>query len=383
MEETITGGKAIHSMLSSVEIETQLSELKKEIQVTKSPTKRDVLVKQVKYLSSLSKQGTRPEDAYIINHMPVLPPIFRPPIEMPGNRIEYADANHLYKEHMVVNDRMKGLKDDNGEYLLPDSDMVEVRSALYDGAKAIVGLGDPLSGTSRAKNKKGFLKQIGGESGPKTGFFQNKILKKNLDFSGRATIYAEPNLGFNEAAIPIEMLWTMYAFHIIRDLVKNGYTYPEAKKAVADRTGPAQSSLNKLIKHIPVILNRAPTLMASNITAHFPVPVKGVTIGINPQHLGAYAGDYDGDALSCHVPITESAIAEAKEKLLPQSHIFDSRKGQGNSLMMPGHEAILGSNHITAPDFNEKTVVFKTESEALLALKEGRIKVNTPIQISG
>jgi len=377
MNAVTTGGNAFHAMLSEVDIDTQLSALKKEIQGTKSPSKRDVMVKQIKYLDSLKRMDIRPEDAYVLHHMPVIPPICRPPMQMPGNRIEYADANVLYKEHQLANEGLRGVKDD-----LPDDMLMNERAALYDGAKAVMGVGDALSGSSRGKGIRGFLKQIGGESGPKTGYFQSKILSHKLDFSGRATIYAEPDTGFNEAKIPSEMLWTMYAFHIIRDLVKNGYTYPEAKKAVELRTGPAKSSFAKMTKLIPVIINRAPTLMASNLTAFYPIPVSGQTIGLNPIHLPNFSADFDGDCVSVHCPQGQEAIDETRKKLLPEHHIFDSRKGIGVSLLAPGHEAILGSIALTSPDTEQKVVKFKTESEALQALKDGTIKANTPIQIS-
>ncbi len=344
----------------------------------KSVSKRDDMVKQIKYLSSLDKAGTRPEHAYILHNMPVIPPITRPVIPKAGNRIEYADINHLYKDHILANKKFEEVMED-----LEDSALIQERSAVYDGAKAIMGVGDAITGSSRGSDLKGFLKQIAGEGGPKMGLFQSKILSKKQDFSGRATIYAEPNLGFNEIGCPEEMIWTMYQFHIIRDLVRNGYSYVEAKKAVEERTGAAKSSFSKLIKQIPIIANRAPTLMQSNVTAHYPVPIKGKTLGINPIHLPMYAGDFDGDALTVHVPITPEAIDEAKKKLLPEHHIYDFRKGLGASLVAPGHEAIIGSYHMTDPDMAQTTREFKSEKDALQAYRAGEIEVNTPVRITG
>lgn len=377
-EDLSYGGNAFHELLSGVDIEGQLKGLGEAIHKTKSVSKRDDMVKQIKYLSSLKKAGVTPQDSFIMHNMPVAPPVIRPTIPKSGNRIEYADVNHLYKDHILV---ARGMTE-NLKELGPES-LTEERKALYDGAKAVMGVGDAISGGARALGKKGYLKQIGGEGGPKTGFFQSRILSKKQDFSARATIYAEPNLGFNEIAAPEDMIWMLYEFHIIRDLVKSGYRYPEAKKAVEERNGAAQASFNKLVKHIPIIANRAPTLMQSNITAHFPVPIKGKTLGINPLHLPLYAGDFDGDAMTVHVPITPEAIEEAKKKLLPQQHVYDFREGLGTSLIAPGHEAIIGSMHITEPDTTKKTRIFRTEEEVLAAYKAGDIDTNTPVQITG
>lgn len=376
-EDLVAGGEAIKLMLSEVKVDEQLKALKKDALATKSPSKRDAIIKKIKYLSGVKKTGLKPEQAYILHNIPVVPPIVRPPIQTGSNRIEYADVNNLYKDHMVVNTAFKGAKD-----FATHEALREGRRDLYDGAKAVFGVGDAITGNSRGKQLKGFIRQISGDTGPKQGFFHSKLLSKKQDFSGRGTIYADASLGFNEAAVPKDMLWSMYEFHIIRDLVKSGYSYVDAKKAVEARNTAATNSFNKMIKHVPTILNRAPTLMASNITAFYPVPIEGKTLGINPFHLKLFAADYDGDAVSVFVPITPDAVEEAKNKLLPQHHIWDFRKGQGASLAEVGHESVLGSMHITEPDVTQKPVSFATEKEALAALKAGTIKENTPITIN-
>lgn len=375
-EELLVGGEAFEKMLSSVSPDEQIESLKKEVLNTKSPSKRDAIIKKIKYLAGLKKLNLKPEQAYVLRNVPVVPPSIRPVIPMGGNRIEFADVNHLYKDHMLVNNSLKDIKD----YLSHDQ-LVNERKDSYEGVKAIFGLGDAISGSARGKQLKGFIRQISGETGPKGGFFHSKLLSKKQDFSGRATIYAEPDLGFNEVAVPKDMLWTMYEFHIIRDLVRNGYDYVTAKKEV-ERKGPAATnSFNKLVKTIPVILNRAPTLMRTNITAHYPKPIEGKTLGINPLHLPLYAGDFDGDALTIHVPMTPEAVEEAKQKLLPQQHIYDYRKGLGASMVKPGHEAVIGAIALTEPDHSQTHVEFETEAHALDALKKGEIKENTPIKI--
>lgn len=370
----VVGGPAIEKLLSALNVKSQFESIKAEIPLTKSPSKRDDLIKKLKYLAGLQKAGLKPQEAYVLHNMPMLPPIYRPISSTGANKIEYSDVNFLYKEHMLVNEASK----DPMQYLGPRH-LIEQRKGLYDGAKAIFGLGESINSGSRAVGKKGIIKQISGTTGPKQGFFHSKLLSKKLDFSGRGTIYAEPNLGFNEAAIPIDLLWTTMEYHIIRDLVKSGLDYVSAKKAVIARNPTAQASFNKIIKHVPVILNRAPTLMATNITAHYAVPIKGKTIGVNPLHLPYYAGDYDGDALTIQVPMTAEAIHEAKTKLLPMQHIYDARKGLGSSMVAPGHEAIIGSVHMTEPDPDQKPVEFNSETEVLAAYASGAIKENTPI----
>lgn len=375
-EGTEVGGKAIETMLKDIDTNRQLKHLTTEVRTVKSISKRDAMVKKIKYLAGLQKNKIDPATAYVIRNLPVVPPITRPATNRGAHRIEFADINQLYRDHMLVNNSLKELID-----VLPPDQLITERKALYDGAKAVFGLGDAISGASRGRGLKGLIKQISGAGGPKTGLFHNRLLYKKQDFSGRATIYAEPSIGFNEAAIPKDMLWTLYKFHILRDLSRSGYNYVDATKAWTARDAAATNSFNKVIKSVPVILNRAPTLMKTNITAHFPVPIEGSTIGLNPLHLPLYAGDYDGDALTVHLPMTPEAVEEAKAKLLPQHQIFDYRKGTGHSMIMPGHEAVVGSVYMTEADMSQKVRHFKTEAEVLEALKKGEIKESTPVKI--
>lgn len=377
-EEPLVSGAAFEIMLQDINVDKELKEAINTSLNDTAQARRNQAVERAKYLKGLQNTGLEAKDAYILRNMPVLPPSMRPVINKGDNQLEYADVNSFYKEHMLVNMPTKDLIKE-----LPPEYLTQERAGLYKGIKATLGLGDALTGSSRGKNLKGLIKQIGGVGGPKTGMFHDKILSKKQDFSGRATIYAAPDIGFNEIKYPKDGLWTMYKLHIIRDLARIGYNHAEAKKAYEDKALPAINSFNKLIKEVPVIVNRAPTLMKTNLMAMFPVPVEGKTLGLNPLHLPGFAADYDGDAMSTYLPMTPEAIEEAKQKMLPSKHLSDARKGVGHPMFAPGHEAILGSVHLTEPDMTQKTVVFKTEKEALKALEKGEITVNTPIKIQG
>lgn len=375
-EKSLVSGHAFKAMLSAIDPVRQIKELIAEHKITKSVSKKDALIKQIKYLDGLAKTGLSADEAYVIHNVPVVPPSIRPATVMGGNRIEFSDVNNLYKDHMIINNSLKDIKD-----VLPHSELIAERADAYNGVKAITGLGEAISPNSRGRGVKGLLRQVAGTAGPKGGLFHSKILSKKQDFSGRATIYAEPNLDFNQAAVPSDILWTMYKLHILRDLSKNGYDYINATKAYDEKSPAAVASFNKVIKEIPIIINRAPTLMKSNITAVYPVPIKGTAMGINPIHLPYFAGDFDGDALSLFVPMGPEAVHEAKTKLLPQHQIFDSRKGIGHSLVSPAHEAILGSMAMTEPNHAKATIKFKTEKDALHALDKGEVDEDTPIEI--
>lgn len=375
----LVGGAAFRELLNDIDVTGHIEAAKKEFLTAKSVSKRDASAKKLKYLKGLQDQGiSKIGDNIVLDHMPVLPPIMRPAINKGANRVEFADVNELYKDHMLVNQSLEGLPEH-----LPHHNLTIERKALYDGVKALFGIGDAINGATAGKNVKGIMTQIAGDGGPKGGIFHSKILSKKQDFSGRATIYAAPDVKFNEAKFPKEMLWSMYRSHLIRDLVQSGYSLPDAMKAFDERTLPAVNSFNKLIKEVPLFINRAPTLMKTNTMAVYPVPVEGKTIGLNILHLPGFAADFDGDAMSVYLPMTPEAIQEAKDKALPMHHLSDARKGFGTPMFKPGHEAVLGAVHLTEIDHEQKVVEFDSEDAALKALEEGKIFENTPIKIKG
>ncbi|HET8689084.1 MAG TPA: hypothetical protein VFM18_20935, partial [Methanosarcina sp.] len=360
-EELATGGEAFRQLLGDINSTTHLQGYLNEYKETKSTTKKNKLVKKIKYLKGLSDIGVKdPSTAYTLKNIPILPPIMRPVLDKGGNRFDYSDINKLYKEMIIANEGVDKIKD-----FSLNKDMSKQRAELYGSVKAVVGMGEAVGPQSRKQGLKGVMVQLTGEEGPKGGMFHSKVLKKNQDMSGRATIYAAPDVGFNEAKFPKEMMWTMFKMHIIRELVRNGMTLPEAKQAYDKRTLAAQNMFSRLTKEIPIMLNRPPTLMKTNIMAMYGVPVEGKTIGLNILHLPGFAADFDGDALTTYLPMTQEAIQEAREKLLPSKHLSDARQGFGYSMFAPGHEAILGSVHLTKPDMEKKVIKFKTEQDAL------------------
>ena len=376
MSELLVGGPAFQAMLKNINPEQRVPDLITEVKNTKSVSKRDHLIKQIKYLDGLRKTGLTSTDAYIIKHIPVIPPQMRPAMVQGSNRIEFADANLLYRDSLVVNNSLKDLVD-----ILPPEELIKERQDNYNGVKALIGLTEAISPNSKGRGVKGLLKQISGTTGPKTGLFHSKILSKKQDMSARSTINADSTLGFDEASVPEKILWTAYKFHILRDLAKQGYDYVNSEKAWKDKSSAAVKSFNKVITTIPMIINRAPTLMKSNIAAVYPIPTKNNSMGLNILHLPNFAADFDGDNFSIHIPMSPEAVSEAKSRLLMHTQIHDYRKGLNQSLMAPAHEAILGSMHMTEPDEKQEIHRFKSEKECLDALTAGKIQENTPVEI--
>ena len=288
--EVTVGGRAFRDMLSDINPSDEIAILKDRVHDMKSASKKNEVIKRMKYLDGISRQGfENPADATILHNIPILPPVMRP-VSVTNGRASVADVNELYKDLHLVNDRgVRGLTEQGNPDFLPE--LQKAREETYGAAKAIMAGGDPVNFKNKKLGLKGLLTQIGGGgSGPKHGLFQSKVLYKKQDMSGRGTIYAAPDVGFNEAKFPREQLVTLYEPHIKRDLAQKGYNAADAKAAHASlmtdqKQGAAVSSFNKMVETVPVILNRAPTLMKTNIIAMKAIPSEGKTIGVNILHL--------------------------------------------------------------------------------------------------
>jgi len=162
-------------------------------------TKLNQINKELKLLIALKETGKKPEEVYVIDAVPVIPPSMRPIYSRPGGSVLTSDLNQFYKDHKLVVDKLKDMKD------FADEDKTELRKDVYDGLKALYGMGDPIS-KQRKDKLKGILTTISGTSSPKEGFFQKKVWKKRQSPSARSTIVVGPKLHLDQIGIPEDML---------------------------------------------------------------------------------------------------------------------------------------------------------------------------------
>jgi DNA-directed RNA polymerase subunit beta' len=337
-DEGLTGGLALKKMLSLIDIDADIKSNLDAAKKAKSTAKLDSANKKLKYLLGLKKLGLRPEEAYIQSKIPVIPPQFRPIIEMDDGQISNPGINTLYRDVGLVNNELKW---QNSIDYLPDEVRAELRGDLYKGTKAVAGLGDPTFRYPKSRTPKGFVAQIAGTgSKAKEGFFIKRVLKRNQDLVGRGTIIPEPKLGLDEVGLPEEMSWNLFKPFVTRRLVNNGGRKPiEAKKEVDDRTPSARAALEAEMAERPVLLNRAPSLHKFSVMAFKPRLTDGKAIKIPPLVVKGFNADFDGDTMTVHVPILPDAVREA-EGMLPSNNLFSP--GTGQIMIQPQNESALG-----------------------------------------
>ncbi|MCK5945869.1 MAG: DNA-directed RNA polymerase subunit beta', partial [Mycoplasmataceae bacterium] len=103
--------------------------------------------------------------------------------------------------------------------------------------------------------------------------------------------------------------------------------------------------VEKAIEGKVVLLNRAPTLHRLSIQAFEPVLVRGRAIKLHPLATTAFNADFDGDQMAVHVPISPTAIREAKELMLASKNILGPKDGE--PIINPSQDMILGIYYLT------------------------------------
>jgi len=368
------GGHWFKNALGEIKVDDRIKELRTESRQARGPA-LDGVVKQIKYLEALQAHNLKPADAYVISKVPVTPPVIRPILPLKDGRLQVSDANLLYKDAFLANNQLK-----TSAKLLPSSELPGPRQHLYDAVSALYGVGEPVSPSAEKRGAKGYLAAITGTR-PGSGFFQSKLMKRQQDVSGRATIAPDPTLSMDEIGVPEGMLWGMYGKFVVGRLVRSGYAATDAQKMVEDRTPRAREELVNEARERPVMVNRAPSLHRFNIVGAYPKIVEGKTLKLNPFAEKGMNADYDGDALQIHAPVTQGGIEDVKKMTL--SHLIFADKRPGVLNIAPDMEAVLGLHRATQAAGTKKLRHFESQGEAMAAYHRGEITLNDPIEIKG
>lgn len=368
------GGAWFRDALADIDIDRALDAVKAESRKLRGAALDDA-VKRAKYLAALKTHDLRPQDAYVLSKVPVTPPILRPILPLKDGRLQIGDANILYRDAFLANTKLKEAAE-----TLPKDELAPARFHLYKAVGALFGVEDPVSPGAAKRGTKGYLSLITG-SRPGSGFFQSKLMKRQQDVSGRATIAPDPTLSMDEIGVPEDMLWGMYGKFVVGRLVKRGYTALEAQKMVDDRSPIARHELINESHERPVIVNRAPSLHRFNVIGAYPKITDGKTIQLNPFSERGLNADYDGDAMQIHAPVTPGGVADVKKMTL--SHLLFSDRRPGVLNVAPDMEAVIGLHRATSQGAKGKTRHFASREAALAAYHRGEIELNTPVDVGG
>lgn len=367
VKDATYGPAAFGTLLEKVNVKKDLAAEENRIQNLKGQLQNESR-RRIKYLRALDKLGMKPTDAYMMQNVPVLPPVMRPIAVLDDGRLQTDDLNEIYKQLAIVNNKHSEFGKN-----VPHSLKAPLQVDIYDHLKALTGLGGTLN-----RKHPGILDMLAGKEGPKTSFVQDVLIKRKQDLTMRSTIVPEPALGLDEAEIPRKAAKEMYKPFIVRELRRTAGATPLAAKKMIDEDDPlAVKALDRVVQERPVLLKRDPVLHKYGIQAFKPRLVEGKAIKIHPLVCSGFNADFDGDTMSAYVPITAEAVKEA-EQMFPSRNLFSP--ATGSVMYTPGHEAQVGL--FMMADAGKKTNLrFKNKTELEKAVKEGKARLDDVVTV--
>lgn len=358
-----TGHAGLHAALKAIDVPKELEKAKAEFRSGKK-TRRDEAVKRWALLEAADKHSVHPGD-WVLSKVPVLPPVFRPVSLMQGNgRPMTADANLLYKELFDANHNLKQLSQHSDQ-------LRDERLAVYDAFKGVVGLGDPTDPKNKERGVSGILKSVFGSS-PKYSHVQRKLLGTTVDTVGRSVIVPNADLDMDQAGIPENKAWDVFKPFVVRRLVRQGMTPVRAAEMISNKDQVARRALQAEMEARPIRVTRAPILHRYGTMAFRPVLVPGHSIHLPPVVYKGFGADNDGDQVNYHVPVSDDAVKEDLEKLLPSKNLFNVRNFSVHQL--PQNEFLAGLYEATQRENDTPPVPFDSVESVVRALRRGHLR---------
>lgn len=342
---------------------------------------RTFLIRRIKVIESFGKSGRRPE-WMVISNLPVLPPGLRPIIRTADGIIATSDLNILYRRILFAN---KGLQKVS---ILNVNTISLAKRSLQDAVDALIENGKGTGKVVIDHNTGQPLKSLSASLKGKKGRFRHHLLGKRVDYSGRSVIIVGPTLHVHQCGLPMEMAIELFHPFLIRffQLRKIASNVGEAKKLIRGfaRRKPLRfwKILEQVMKHHPVLLNRAPTLHRLGIQAFQPILVKGRAIHLHPLVCTAFNADFDGDQMGVHIPLSFQARAEAWRLLHAPYHILSPATGQ--PILVPTQDMVLGCYYLTSVDrglSDQKVPYFANVRDALCAHTHHYLGPHTPLWV--
>lgn len=376
-EEAAASGK-LEKDLEKIDVDHKIAELKNFV-ATKKKSGRDDAIKSLSFLTMLKNNGLKPSDM-MLSKIPVIPAQYRP-VMAQGDKILTADVNELYKDLLMVNNSLGDAKN------IPEIDPEHLHTAkkqIYDGVKAVYGLGQPIKQKSIEKGYKGLLGTALGLQGgsAKESMFQAKVVNKPIDLVGRAVLLPDSKLDLNQASIPQQVAWSIYSPFIIRRMVRQGVPATKAREYLEHKHPLALAALHEEMADRPGIVTRDPQLSKYNFQGMYlktnPDP-KDFSIKLNPLVFKGYGGDSDGDQLNVQLPASDDAKEEIKEKLLPEKNLIYHRTF--SPIYTPSNEAATGLFAASYEDNKNKPHHYNSPQEVVRDFLAGKLDIGDRVEV--
>ncbi len=370
------GAEAVHELLKSMDLPSEVVKVREEMSNTNSETKIKRLSKRLKLIEAFMESGNKPE-WMVLTVLPVLPPDLRPLVPLDGGRFATSDLNDLYRRVINRNNRLRRLLELNAPDIIVRNEkrmLQEAVDALLDNGRR----GRAITGTNKRP-----LKSLADMIKGKQGRFRQNLLGKRVDYSGRSVIVVGPTLRLHQCGLPKKMALELFKPFIFSKLQLRGEASTiKAAKRLVEREGPeVWDILEEVIREHPVLLNRAPTLHRLGIQAFEPVLIEGKAIQLHPLVCTAFNADFDGDQMAVHVPLSIEAQLEARALMMSSNNILSP--ANGDPIIVPSQDVVLGLYYMTRERVGAKGegMAFSDVAEVHRAYESRNIDLQAKIKV--
>jgi DNA-directed RNA polymerase subunit beta' len=210
--EAMMGAEAVKRLLENLDLEKEVSKLRKRIDKEKGERKL-ASIRRMQYLEGFKKNKMSPS-WMIMEILPVLPPELRPIIPLSGGKFATSDLNDLYRRIINRNNRLKRLI----EIGAPDVILRNEKRMLQESVDALI---DNSHRPSKAmmNSKKLAYQSLTDDLRGKKGIFRKNLLGKRVDYSGRAVIDGDPSLKFDQCGLPKSVALEMFKPFVLQQLL--------------------------------------------------------------------------------------------------------------------------------------------------------------------
>lgn len=370
------GAEAVQELIRDIDLNSLMVELREEVRST-TGQKRIKATKRLRVVEGFRKASLDPI-WMIVKNLPVIPPDLRPMVQLSGGRFATSDLNDLYRRVINRNNRLKHLV----ELGAPEIILRNEKRMLQESVDSLIDASQSRA-SKRISNRKP-LRSLSDMLRGKQGRFRQNLLGKRVDYSGRSVIVVGPELKLNQCGIPKDMALELFKPYVLRELIKHGLApnVKSAKHAIERRSPEVFDILEDIIKDHPVLLNRAPTLHKLGIQAFYPILVEGSAIRIHPCVCSGYNADFDGDQMAVHVPLSQKAIEEARNLMMPTHNLL--KPADSSPITIPNKDMALGCHYLTSidPNIDPHPTIFSSPEEAIYAHQTKVVGLRQEIRVN-
>lgn len=373
-----TGAETIRKIFEKIDLKKEIDKLNNALKESTPEEKRKIFIR-LKLYQGMYQAAIRPE-WMLITVLPVLPADLRPIVQLDGGRYASSDLNDLYRRVINRNNRLKYLI----EIGAPEVIVRNEKRMLQEAVDSLIDNGMRKGTTTQATTGgRRLLKSLADMLKGKQGRFRQNLLGKRVDYSGRSVIVVGPELKLNQVGVPKKMALELFKPFVIRRILERemAFNVRGASRLIEAETDEIWAILEEVVKDKLVLINRAPTLHRLSIQAFHPILIEGEAIQIHPMVCKAFNADFDGDQMAVHLPLSEMAQREARERMLSSLNLLKPAKG--TPVVTVYQDMVLGCYWLTSIVEKAKGEgkIFSDPKEAVLVYEFGNVDLRAKIKV--